>query len=592
MCGIFGTIGANCVTNTLLALHQLEYRGYDSAGIGVKTECGLQIEKSTGRVNALKVDFVAGKVAIGHTRWATHGKVCKQNAHPFVSYDGNFAVVHNGIVENYLQHKLGLQRQGVEFASQTDSEVIAHLLAKHFDGDVATTLQKVCNMLTGSFAVVVATRLDDNLYAYKRGSALCVGKGKQGACVCSDVAVMEQFASSVAVLPENCLAVLGNSVDLWVEGKHVEPCYFAPSHTDCDTNQLQGDAMLAEIFQIPDAVRQTYDYYFASGGLCLDKKQVNGYKRVYFVGCGTAYHSAMVGCSLLQRLAQMDCQAVVASEYVYDSFPTDKHTLVVAISQSGETADTLKAVQKAKRQGATVYAVTNVCNSSLCFEASFVKFVKAGREISVASTKAYNCQLVALTLFAVDFAHAKGRLSARARSRYLTCFDKVPSACKHLVSQSTAFALMAKRYKQAHLAYFVGRRLDFATAKEGALKLKEVSYLPSEAYPSGELKHGTLAMMEQGVLVVALACEKDLVDKCCNTVAEVTSRGASALVLSQYPVSPTSNQVQVVSLPVVDEIFAPIVSVVPLQLFAYYFAKGRGCDVDRPRNLAKSVTVE
>ena len=591
MCGIFGAIGYGCVSNTLAALALLEYRGYDSVGIAVKASNAFQVYKDVGRVDNLVVDTKQGNLAIGHTRWATHGKVCKANAHPFVSYDGNFAVVHNGIVENYLQHKLSLQKQGVEFTSQTDSEVIAHLLSKHYDGNVVSTLKRVARMLTGSFAVVVATAFDGNLYAFRRGSAICVGKGKQSLCVCSDVTAMDQFASQVAVLPDDCVAVLSNGEITAYRGDKVVPLtYFQPSCTT-PPQSVQGEHMLSEILQIPTAVKQTYDYYFASGGLCLTNKQVKKYKQVYFVGCGTAYHSALVACSLMQRFTNLSCQAVIASEYIYDNYFTNKDTLVVAISQSGETADTLKAVEKAKKCGATVYAITNVCNSSLCFVANYVKYVKAGREVSVASTKAYNCQLVALTLFVLDFATQRGSISNEQRQGYLNDFAQVPKACYQLVNQGARYKSLANHYKDITSAYFVGRRLDIATAKEGALKLKEISYIFAEAYPCGELKHGTLAVMEQGVLVVALACEKQLVDKCSNTIAEVTSRGASAVVLSQYPTN-LASKAQVVPLPSINEIFAPIVAVIPLQLFAYYFAKQRNCDVDRPRNLAKSVTVE
>ena len=537
MCGIFGAIGNNCVSNTLDALAQLEYRGYDSVGVAVKRGDGLQVYKDVGRVDRLVVDTTQGTLAIGHTRWATHGKVCKQNAHPFVSYDGNFAVVHNGIVENYQRHKISLQKQGVEFASTTDSEVIAHLLAKHYDGNVVSTIKRVAKMLTGSFAVVVATTFDNNIYAYKRGSAMCVGKGDDGVCVCSDVSVVGQFASSVAILPDGCIAQLSeNSVVAYLDDRKIELAYFAPS---CDTNvpsQVDGDFMLNEIMQIPKAIRQTFDYYFASGGLCLGKKDIKKIKQVYFVGCGTAYHSAVVACSLLQKFTNLSCQAVVASEYVYDNYFTNSNTLVVAISQSGETADTLKAVEKAKKRGAIVYAVTNVCNSSLCFASNYVKYIKAGREVSVASTKAYNCQLVALTLLVLDLAMQKGCISARQRKRYIADFAQVPTACHQLINQSQRYQSLAIKHKDVNAVYFVGRRLDIATAKEGALKLKEISYVFAEAYPSGELKHGTLAVMDNNVLVVAVSCEKDLVDKCSNTIAEVTSRGATALVVSPYEV--------------------------------------------------------
>ena len=591
MCGIFGTIGSNSVANTLDALAQLEYRGYDSVGIAVKVDNGLQVYKDVGRVYNLVVDTSKGNLAIGHTRWATHGKVCKANAHPFVSYDGNFAVVHNGIVENYQRHKIALQRQGVEFVSTTDSEVIAHLLAKHFEGDVVSTLRKVAAMLTGSFAVVVATSFDNNLYAFRQGSAMCVGRGSNGVCVCSDVTVVGQFATSVAVLPDGCVARLcKDSITAYVGKNAVDLAYFSPDCQDDGLADTTNDFMLSEIMQIPKAIRQTFDYYFASGGLCLTKKDVKRIKQVYFVGCGTAYHSALVGCSLLQKFTNVPCQAVIASEYIYDNYFTNVNTLVVAISQSGETADTLKAVEKAKKHGATVYAVTNVCNSSLCFASNYVKYIKAGREVSVASTKAYNCQLVALTLLVLDLATQKGCMSARQRKRYIAEFAQVPHLCRQLLADEQRYKSLAHKYSNVKAVYFVGRRLDIATAKEGALKLKEISYVFAEAYPSGELKHGTLAVMDSDVLVVAVSCERDLVDKCSNTIAEVTSRGASAMVVSCYAVD--TSKAQMVALPTVNEIFAPIVAVIPLQLFAYFFAKQRNCDVDRPRNLAKSVTVE
>ncbi|MCM1042741.1 MAG: glutamine--fructose-6-phosphate transaminase (isomerizing) [Corallococcus sp.] len=588
MCGIFGTLGSDSLNETLKGLKLLEYRGYDSAGIATKRN-GIEVFKSAGRVDKLKSMLEGSKsggVTIGHTRWATHGKVDDKNAHPFVSFDGNFALVHNGIIENFALLAQSLKDSGVTFSSDTDSETAVHILAKRHKGNVAAALQETCKMLNGSFAFAVIDSFDDSIYAVRRGSPLCVGIQDGKHYVCSDVNTLKHFASRIAVVPEDTVVTV-SSDGIFTEGSPL--VYF-------DTQMLKDasdadDYMYKEINEIPVKIAQTFSGYNDDGKLKLDGITVKKLRRIYFVGCGTAYHSGLAATGIVRRYCDIDAYAVLASEYIYDSFPTDGNTLVVAISQSGETADTLKAVEEANKRGAITYAVTNVENSSICFCARHVTLIRAGAEVAVASTKAYNCQLVALTLMALDIARVRKTLSREEYDKLTGAFAAVPYAVDCILKNKEHIFDIAKDIADCSAVFFIGRKADLPTAQEGSLKLKEISYIYSEAYASGELKHGTLALMESGVAVIALSCDAALTDKCQNAVSEVVCRGAKAVVVSQHTARFTGVS-EVINLPTVADVYYPIVSVVPLQLLAYYVAKIKGRDADKPRNLAKSVTVE
>lgn len=592
MCGIFGAIDENCVAKTLDALHFLEYRGYDSAGIAAKTEKGIALVKRAGRVSDLESKLpngFSGISAIGHTRWATHGRVCDENAHPFLSQDGTFAICHNGIVENFAELKKSLREAGFEFTSETDSEVVAHLLQRNFNGSVEKALLKTANMLSGAFALLVQTTRSGNLYAVKNKSPLVVGISQRGGVYfCSDVRCISRWASRVAVVPDKTVVVATPEAISFCDfsGRQVNVEFFSPEATE-KAETAQGDMMLKEIFEIPDRVRQAKAGYFSSGGLGFGSRLANRLHRIYFLGCGTAYNSGLEACAVARRFLGLDVVPVIASEFVYDNYPVDDKTLAFCISQSGETADTIRAAEKVSQLGGFTYAVTNTDVSSLCFVCDKIKNVRAGGEFAVASTKAYNCQLVTLILLMLDVAYLRGELSDQARRSVWEAMDRLPLAIDEILQKSGEIQEIAQEVKNSSAVFFVGRALDYPTATEGSLKLKEISYIHSEAYPSGELKHGTLALMEKGVTVVVLSTMNSLVEKNNSTASEIASRSAEVITLSPY-----KGRGLQITLPVVHELLYGIVAVVPLQLLAYHVAKGLGRDVDKPRNLAKSVTVE
>ena len=592
MCGIFGMIGQNAVTNACTALKLLEYRGYDSAGVAYKTDGVIKVVKTVGRVERLaeilpEDDFA--RIAIGHTRWATHGKVCQANAHPFYSADKRFAVVHNGIIENYVDLKLKLTSAGVEFTSQTDSETVAHLLQKHYVDNVLHSVTSTAKELGGAYAVVVTNAYDDKLYAIKNKSPLVVGVNGSGAYFCSDIRCISHFTDKVAVVPDKTVAVADKNRVMFYDydGEPVSVKFFEVDQTE-NTETADGAYMLKEIFEIPDKIRQAKQGYIASGGLNLPYKTVHRLKRIYLIGCGTAYNSGLQVAAYARKMLNIDVIPVIASEFIYDSYPVDSYTLAFFISQSGETADTIRAAERVASLGGFTYAVTNTDNSSLSFTCDVTKNIYADGEYAVASTKAYNCQLVTLTLLFADLAYLKGTLDDGARAKIYDAIDLLPAAVDKILANSYEIARIAEEVKDSSAVFFIGRTADYPVACEGSLKLKEISYIHSEAYPAGELKHGTLALMEQGVTVVTVACDSALIDKTALSIAEVVSRGARVIAVSPY----NFGNAELVNIPVVNKLLYGAVSVVPLQLLAYYVAKRLGRDVDKPRNLAKSVTVE
>lgn len=590
MCGIFGMIGSGAVANTLSALKLLEYRGYDSAGIAANRGGAIDVYKTEGRIAALAalVDGVEeSDVAIGHTRWATHGTVCTQNAHPFCSPDKTFAIVHNGIIENYSELKAGLG--DAQFTSETDSETVVHLLQKEYAGNVFEAVLAVARQLKGSFAIAVTSTHTDKLYAVKNKSPLVAGASENGVFLCSDVRCLSRYAKRVAMAPDGTVAEFSRHGVRFFDffGKEIAPKFFDAGTFD-EAENVQGDFMLKEIFEIPDKLRLAQEGYRASGGLRVDSRLARNLNRIYLIGCGTAYNSGLQVAAVARKWLDLDVIPVIASEFIYDSYTVDGGTLAFLISQSGETADTVRAAERVRDMRGHTCAVTNTAKSSLTFVCERTVNIFAGSEYAVASTKAYNCQLAVLTLLLGELAVARGTLN-KSRFAYLqNAIEGTSRAVADILSRARDIKDIAERVKDCTAVFYIGRTADYPTACEGSLKLKEISYVHSEAYPAGELKHGTLALMEPSVAVVVISTDLSLADKTASTLGEITSRGAKVLTVAPYALGDAPS----VLLPKVDPAVAGIVSVVPLQLLAYYTAKALGRDVDKPRNLAKSVTVE
>lgn len=593
MCGIFGMIGDNAIGQTLTALKHLEYRGYDSVGIAAKAENAIDIYKQAGRVEQLQALIptkLSSNTVIGHTRWATHGEVSTANAHPFLSNDKRFAIVHNGIIENYLALKNDLLSRGVTFSSQTDSETVAHLIQANFDGSVFDAIKSTAKLLDGSFAIVIQSTVDGNLYAIKNKSPLVVGVKGTNVYFCSDIRCLSQYAAKVAQAPDNTIVVATPSGAVFAydfDGNPVSVKFFTPDETE-DFDTVDGDYMLKEILEVPDKIRQCKRGYFESGGLNLSAKVVHRIKRIYLIGCGTAYNSGLQVAASAREMLNIDVLPVIASEFIYDRYPVDNDTLAFFISQSGETADTIRAAEKVSSMGGYTYAVTNTQTSTLRYICNRVKNIYAGGEFAVASTKAYNCQLTTLTLLLTDIAYLKGSIDESTRNKIVDSVDSLPTAIETVLNSGYQIARIADEVKNSSSVFFLGRTRDYPTAEEGSLKLKEISYIHSEAYPAGELKHGTLALMEEGVTVVAIATDSALIDKMSSSISEVVARGARVICVSPY----SFDHVTPIKIPVVNRFMFGALAVVPLQLLAYYVAKRLGRDVDKPRNLAKSVTVE
>lgn len=577
MCGIFGTFGGDCVKRTLQALEFLQYRGYDSAGIAALAG-DILLYKREGRIRQLAECLpknICAKAAIGHTRWATHGKVCAQNAHPFLSSDGNFAICHNGIIENYaeLRKLVG----DVPFTSDTDSEVVAHLLQANYRGDALQAVLKTANMLKGSFALLVLCRHDGKMYAVRHKSPLAAdGCGSFS----SDVRCLSDKAY---VMPDGSVA---RADDMHTEFFRFDGVRLAlsPVKISSAPKPPQGCAMYREICEIPSALERCLDGYEKQK---LPPSFCRKVRRIYFIGCGTAYHSGSQACVSAQSFLDVDMRPVYASEFLYGNYPVDNGTLALCISQSGETADTVRAAEKALAQGARVCAVTNTLPSTLSFLCQRCVDIRAGGEYAVASTKAYNCQLLTLLLMLADVADAQKKLSPQKVKKLYEGALSLPHAAEKALLCQNEIARIAHTAAQSSAVFFLGRLEDYPTAQEGSLKLKEISYIHSEAYPSGELKHGTLALMEKGVTAVMVSSCSDLVEKNSAAAKEVQCRGAEVVTVSPY-----GGVGEIVRIPSVQRYFGGVISVIPLQLLAYHTAVALGRDVDKPRNLAKSVTVE
>ncbi|SFL77750.1 glucosamine--fructose-6-phosphate aminotransferase (isomerizing) [Paenibacillus sp. 1_12] len=609
MCGIVGYVGKRNSQNILIeGLKKLEYRGYDSAGVAVYTQDGLQITKSKGRLANLEAVLdgapLTGSIGIGHTRWATHGKPSDVNSHPHTDNSRKFSVVHNGIIENYMSLKEELMVQGHVFVSETDTEVISHLISSLYEGDIVKAVQKAIARMTGAFALGVLTEYEpEKLVAVRFFSPLIIGVGEGENFIGSDIPAILDHTRNVYILNDGEMAVLTKEgVELMtLEGNFISRELF---HVDWDiiTAEKAGfdHFMLKEIYEQPKAYRDTMGSRIDSTGkkvvmneLKMTHEYIKSIQQVHIVACGTAYHAGMVGKSIIEKLARIPVETDVASEYRYRSPIITPNTLVVVVSQSGETADTLAALREAKRCGARVVAVTNVVGSSVAREADDVIVTWAGPEIAVASTKAYTSQLIAFYLFGLYLAQTLGTQDEAYIADVVAELKLLPEKVEQILEQAEVIKEAADQIATHNNLFFIGRGIDYAVVLEGSLKLKEISYIHSEAYPSGELKHGTLALIEEGIPVIALATQPDLFEKTVSNIKEVKARGAYVFGIHTEGETELGKAVdQVLEIPQTIPLLSPALSVIPLQLLAYYASLARGNDVDKPRNLAKSVTVE
>ena len=607
MCGIVGYWGKNAAAPLLLdGLSRLEYRGYDSAGIALLDDSGIAVYKEAGRLSVLTARLHGGEdfaqtVGIGHTRWATHGAPTTQNAHPHLSDNGKFAVVHNGIIENEAELRRELVDSGVTLRSDTDTELIAQLLEREDNGDVLDTLRRVCARLTGSFALgVLCTATPQTVYAVRCQSPLIIGVAEDGLFLASDMPAVLPFTRRFVPLADGEIATLSaDGYAIYDKDNRVVTRDSCIAEWDAAGAERGAYAhfMRKEIDEQPEALAATvFPLLYANGGvhedvLPLNEDEADGLERVIFVGCGSAYHAGLVGAQVVERLARVTAEAQIASEFRYRNAIVNKNTLVIGISQSGETADTLAALREAKQRGARVMAVVNVEGSTLAAESDAVLLTRAGPEIAVATTKAYTAQLAVLYLVSIRLAVLRGSIDRAEESRLTTQLRKLPSQVRRLLTEDAALQQLAQQTHTMRDAYFMGRGLDCAAAMEGALKLKEISYVHAEAYAAGELKHGTISLIEDGTFVVALACEETMIGKTLANVREVRARGARVLLITtDQTLSAAAEHVLVI--PQTEPLFVASLSAIPMQLFSYYAALTRGCDIDRPRNLAKSVTVE
>ena len=608
MCGIVGYIGEEQAAPILLnGLQKLEYRGYDSAGVAVYNDTGVHVVKSKGRLSVLDGILQGGKelpgtVGIGHTRWATHGAPSDVNSHPQVSDGGLFAVVHNGIIENYLYLKNHLMRRGVQFVSETDTEVVAQMLEYYDRGDILETIAKVISKVEGSYALgIISTEYPDRLFCVRKDSPLIIGVGAGENFIASDIPAILSHTRDIYRLKDNEIAVLTrDAVEFF--NPDAEPVEKTIEHIEWDIEAAEKGGyehfMMKEICEQPKAVRDTIAPRIRSGRVVLDDitltaEQLKSFTKICIVACGTAYHVGVVAKYAFEELLRIPVEVDVASEFRYRKPIIDERTLMIIISQSGETADTLAALREAKRAGCRVLSIVNVVGSTIANESDDVIYTWAGPEISVASTKAYSTQLAVIYLLTLYIGEKLGRLSAEELDRYIDELQQIPELIEKMLAHKENIQFFASRYFNAGDMYFIGRNVDYAASLEASLKLKEISYIHSEAYAAGELKHGPISLIEDGTLVIALATDGRLFDKMMSNIREVKARGAVVLGLATEDRTEIAGQTDMVFyIPKISPFMLPSLSVIPMQLFAYYVASMKGCDIDKPRNLAKSVTVE
>ena len=610
MCGIVGFIGREPAAPILLdGLSRLEYRGYDSAGLAVyDRDRGLQVVKAKGRLQVLR-DLtedgaaVPGTMGVGHTRWATHGAPNDENAHPQVSQSGRIAVVHNGIVENYGELKRFLEGKGVTFTSETDTEVVAQLLDYYYAGDLLDAVYKVLHRIQGAYALgIVCADEPDQLVAVRKDSPLILGFGEGFQMLASDVTAVIKYTREVCYLEDGDVAVLTPD-RIQVYDSLYQPAERPRSHVDWEISAAEKGGyphfMFKEIMEEPRAIRDTISPRIRDGKVVLDdltitREQLEEMDRFYIIACGSSYHVGMAAKYILERMLRIPVEVTLASEFRYCEPIVSERTLAVVISQSGETIDTLAAMREAKRLGARVLSIVNVVGSTIARESDDVLYTWAGPEIAVATTKAYSTQLAVIYLLAIYFAQLLERISPEECRELVEELQRLPAKAEEILKHTQEIQYYASIYFNHDSVFFIGRNIDYAVGLEGSLKLKEISYIHSEAYAAGELKHGTISLIEDGTLVVALASWNQLFDKLMSNVKEVKARGADVIgVATQAHREALESLVDsALTIPDTHPMFLPSLEVIPMQLFAYYVALMRGCDIDKPRNLAKSVTVE
>ena len=608
MCGIVGYIGTHQAAPVLLdGLAKLEYRGYDSAGIAVYDGEKIRMEKAVGRLKVLEEltqdgATLPGTVGIGHTRWATHGVPSDLNAHPHFNHDHSIVVVHNGIIENYLKLKKKLAGKGYEFLSETDTEVIAHMLDYYYKGDPLDAISKVMHRMEGSYGLGIMFRdHPDEVYAVRKDSPLIVGTSPEGNLIASDVPAVLKYTRDVYYLENEEI------VKLTRDGLHFynideEELEKEATHIDWDMNAAEKGGyehfMLKEIHEQPKAVKDTLTPRIKNGDVVIEElgmtdEEIRAIRKIFIVACGSAYHTGVTAKYVFEKLARIPVEVDLASEFRYRDPILPENTLVVIVSQSGETADTLAALRLAKEKGVRTLGIVNVVGSSIAREADNVMYTWAGPEIAVATTKAYSTQLIAQYLLAMKFAKVRGTVSQNDFDAMIQSLERLPEQISLLLSHKENVQRFANRYLAAEHVFFIGRGIDYAISMEGSLKLKEISYIHSEAYAAGELKHGTISLIEDGRLVVAVLTQPELYKKTISNIQEVKTRGAFVMAVTTVGNTEVEKVADyVVYLPETNPIFANSLAIIPLQLFGYYVSIGRGLDVDKPRNLAKSVTVE
>ena len=609
MCGIVGYVGKEQAAPILLdGLSKLEYRGYDSAGVAVYGPQGLKVAKAKGRLQVLSDmiqggQAISGTVGIGHTRWATHGAPSDVNSHPQVSRSGKIAVVHNGIIENYAALKAFLETQGVPFVSETDTEVVAQLIEYFYQGDLLEAVGHVLHRIEGAYALgIICADEPDRIVAARKDAPLLLGYGEGCSFLASDVTALVKYTRDVSYMEDGEVAVL-TAGGIQCYDSLLRPIEKEISHVDWEIDAAEKGGyehfMFKEIMEQPEALRRAIfprirdgEVWFEDFGLSDD--YIRSIGKIYIVACGSSYHVGMVSKYNLERMLRIPVEVALASEFRYMDPIVHEDTLVIVISQSGETLDTMMALREAKRLGAKVLGVVNVVGSSIARESDEVLYTWAGPEIAVATTKAYSTQLAVLDLLALYFGKRLGTVSGEEYSAVLSEMLLLPAKMEEVLARREDIQYFASQYFNRSSVFFIGRNVDYALGLEGSLKLKEISYIHSEAYASGELKHGTISLIEDGTLVVALGTYSALFDKAVSNVVEVKSRGADVLALTteDHRAEMETVATGVFTVPDSHPVLLPSLGVVPLQLLAYYIALMRGCDIDKPRNLAKSVTVE
>jgi glucosamine--fructose-6-phosphate aminotransferase (isomerizing) len=608
MCGIVGYIGGQQAYPILIdGLRKLEYRGYDSAGVALLDDDQVEIMKSVGRLHKLEEkvgeNVPSGTMGIGHTRWATHGRPCDLNSHPHSDCTGEYVVIHNGIIENYQTLREWLIADGHIFRSETDTEVLAHLVEHYYHGDLKDAVRRVLEKVNGSYGMVVMSERDPNrLICARKDSPLIIGIGEGENFIASDIPALLKYTRNTIILKDGELAeVTRNGVT--IENGNGEPLEKEIYRVEWDAVAAEKEGydhfMLKEIHEQPKAIRDTLRGRLTADGLVnlaelnLAEDEIWQLRKVVMVACGTAYHAGLVGKYVFEQLLRLPVEVDVASEFRYRNPLLGEDTLVIIISQSGETADTLAAMRLAKQQGSPVVAITNVVGSTVSRDADRVIYTWAGPEIAVASTKAYTTQLIVLYLLALQLGQTAGLIPEKEIMAVTQELQNLPADVDRIMHKAESIKEFVNRLKEWEDAFFIGRGLDYAVALEGSLKLKEISYIHAEAYPAGELKHGTLALITENIPIIALATQPALYEKMWSNIKEVKARDAYVLAIVNERDTETKKEVDATfEIPLTLPILTPVLAVIPLQLISYYASVARGCDVDKPRNLAKSVTVE